>query len=173
MFVRHISRSMAVMSPSILIAVLAIPSWADSSVRISSVSPTYTPTAGVEMPEPVGVEGFSFQAEPETGRARVEVDYTYPDQSNFLFEGGSGPQPTFAQLPGLKYDAAAKTIVYDQGGQKSVCARVRDRKFLFWKRMSFQPTGACVVTSRVATHAEDDGWRIRHISTLDTYLELR
>jgi len=154
-------------------AAIAIPSWADSLIKIGSVSPTYVPTAGVEMPEPIAVEGFSFQAEPETGRARIEVHYMYPDQSNFQFEGGAGPQPTFAQLPGLKYDAAARTIVYDEGGRKSICARVQDRKFLFWKRMSVQTTGTCVVTSRVTTHAEDDGWRIRHISTLDTYLELR
>jgi hypothetical protein len=173
MFVQHISHWRTMIGQSILIAAMAIPSWAESPIRIGSVPPTYTPTAGAEMPEPVSMESFSFQIEPETGRARIVVDYMYPDRSNFLFEGGAGPQPTFAQLPGLKYDAAAKTVVYDQEGKQSVCARVRDRKFLFWKRTSVQTTGACVVTSRVTTHAEDDGWRIRHISTLDTYLELR
>jgi hypothetical protein len=173
MFVRNSSRLMTVIRPSILIAALAIPSWADSPIRIGSVPPEYTPTAGSEMPEPVSMEGFTFQIEPETDRARIEVDYTYPDRANFEFERGAGPQPTFTQLPGLKYDVAARTVVYDQGGKKSVCARVRDRKFLFWKSIKVQATGACVVTSRVTTHAEDDGWRIRHISSLDTYLELR
>jgi hypothetical protein len=164
---------MTAVGPAILMTAIAIPSWADSPIRIGSVSPTYTPTAGAEMPQQVSMEDFSFQIEPETGRARIVIDYTYPDRSNFEFEGGAGPQPTFVQLPGLRYDAAARTVVYDQGGKKSVCARVRDRKILFWKSTSVQTTGACIVTSRVTTHTEDDGWRIRHISTLDTFLELR
>jgi hypothetical protein len=47
------------------------------------VSPAYFPTAGNEAPQPAAMRSFSFEVEPETGRARVVVEYTYPDQVNF------------------------------------------------------------------------------------------
>ena len=83
MFGHHFPCLMTVIRPSILIAAIAIPSWADSVIKIGSVSPAYFPTAGNEAPQPVAMRSFSFEVEPETGRARVVVEYTYPDQVNF------------------------------------------------------------------------------------------
>ena len=97
---------------------------------------------------------FSFEINKETSRARVVVEYTYPDQQIFALEGGLGPQPTVAQLPGLTYDSAAKTV-------------------LFWSKSVIEPTGSCVVSARTTDHAEDDGWSIHRFRAIDTDFEVR
>ena len=178
MFAQRFPRFTAFLSPSILLAVamivvIAAPAWAESQVKIASVAPEYRPTAGLEVPEPVSMQSYSFEVEPETGRARVVIDYTYPDQPAFGMDGGAGPEPTMAQLPGLKYDAAAKAVVYDAGGKRTVCAMVRDRKLLFRKGRAVAPTGACAVTSRLDEHVEDTGWSIRRFTAVDTFFEVR
>ena len=119
------------------------------------------------------MESFCFEVERLSGRARIVVDYMYPDRSTQFIGAGRGPRPTIAQIPGLKYEVETGTVVYEEGGKKVVCADVRDRRLLFWKYVDVEPTGACVVTSRVTRHSEDDGWSIRQVPTLDTYLELR
>jgi hypothetical protein len=159
---------------SIAVAVFAGmvgPSWAQ--VKIASVAPEYRPTAGSELPEPVSMQSYSFEVEPQTGRARVVIDYNYPDQIAFGLDGGAGPEPTTAQLPGLKYDAASKAVVYQTGGKRNVCATVRDRKWLFWKSLAVTPTGACTVTSRLVEHTADNGWSISRFPTVDTFFEVR
>jgi hypothetical protein len=172
-FAQPFPRLVSVIRAPILIAALTIPSWADPGVKIASVPAEYTPVADAQLRDPVSVQSFSFQVEPETGRARIVVDYMYPDRSTQIIGQGPGPRPTVAQIPGLKYDADERTVVYEEGGKKVVCADVRDRRFLFLKRVDVEATGACVVTSRVTNHSEDDGWSIRQVPTLDTYLELR
>jgi len=156
-----------------IVAGMAAPSWAESQVKIASVAPEYRPTAGPEMPEPVSMQSYSFEVEPQTGRARVVIDYTYPDQAAFGMDGGAGPEPTMAQLPGLKYDAAARAVVYETGGTRTVCATVRDRKSLFRKGLAVTPTGACAVTSRLVEHMADNGWSISQFPTVDTFFEVR
>jgi len=157
----------------VVIAGMAAPSWAESQIRIASVAPEYRPTAGPEMPEPVSMQSYSFQVEPLTRRARVVIDYTYPDQAAFGMDGGAAPQPTMAQLPGLKYDATSKTVVYEAGGKRTVCATVRDHKSFFRKSLAVRPTGACAVTSRLVEHMADNGWSISQFPTVDTFFEVR
>lgn len=156
-----------------MIGGMAAPSWAGSPVKIASVAPEYRPTAGPEMPEPVTMQRFSFEVEPATGRARIVVDYTYPDQAAFGMDGGAGPEPTMAQIPGLRYDAAAKAVVYETGGKRTVCAMVQDRKFLSRKSLAVTPTGSCGVTSRLVEHMADNGWSISQLPTVDTFFEVR
>ena len=156
-----------------IVAGMAAPSWAESQVKIASVAPEYRPTAGPGMPEPVSMQRYSFEVEPQTGRARVVIDYTYPDQAAFGMDGGAGPEPTLAQLPGLKYDAAAKTVIYETDGKRTVCATVRDRKSLLRRGLAVTLTGACAVTSRLVEHMEDNGWSISQFPTVDTFFEVR
>ena len=146
---------------------------AETGVRIASVAPEYRPTAGSEMPEPVSVQRYSFEVEPATGRARIVIDYTYPDQPAFGIDGGAGPEPTMAQIPGLKYDAAAKAVVYDSAGKRTVCAMVRGRKVLFAKSLAVIPTGACTVTSRLVEHVADNAWSTSRVPRVDTFFEVR
>ena len=113
--------------------------------------------AGAELPEPVSMDSFSFEVNKETGHARVVVEYTYQDQSVFGSEGGAGPEPTFAQLPGLSYDLSVHAIIYDDEGRTTICATVRERKVIFWKKLVVKPTGSCIVTADLADHSENDG----------------
>jgi hypothetical protein len=154
-------------------AAIAPPARAETGMKIASVPPEYRPTAGPEMPEPVSMQRYSFEVEPATGRARIVIDYTYPDQAAFGLDGGAGPEPTMAQIPGLKYDAAAKAVVYDTAGKRTVCAMVRDRNFLFRKDLAVTATGACTVTSRLVEHVADNSWSISRVPTVDTFFEVR
>ena len=152
---------------------VALPARGMTKVKLDSIPPEYRPTAGSEMPEAVSMQDFYFEVNKETRRARVVVEYTYPDQAAFGADGGLGPQSTVKQLPGLKYDDESKSVIYDADGKRTVCATVNERKVLFWRTSEVKPTGSCTVTSGVAEHAEDNGWSIDHNSTVDTYLEVR
>ncbi|MES1263576.1 MAG: hypothetical protein ABUL69_04415, partial [Peristeroidobacter soli] len=121
----------------------------------------------------VFMEGFSFRVDKETGRASVEVDYTYWDRAAFGLDGGIGPEPTVAQIPGLSYDAEGRAVVYDAAGKRVICATVRKHKFLFWSGLSVTPTGACIVNSRRTSHVEDTGWIIHRFEAIDTFFVVK
>jgi hypothetical protein len=144
-----------------------------TQLKIASVPPEYTPTAGAEVPEPVTMQAFSFQVDSTTGRARVVVEYTYPDMQAFGLAGGRGPRPTMAELPGLRYDPAAKQIVFESAGAKTICANVENRKLLFRSHLAVTPTGACTVTAQLNNHSDDTGWTIRQSRTIDTFFDVR
>lgn len=157
---------------TVLIA-FAIPCFAGSQIKLASVSSEYIPTAGSELPEPVSMASFSFEVNKETGRARIVVDYTYPDEPVLGTDGGPGPKPTYIQLPGLTYDQHAQTVVYEAKGARTVCAEIRKARFLFWQRTVIEPTGACVVSARLVDHADDDGWNIRTMRAIDIFFNVR
>jgi len=124
--------------------------------------------------EPVSVSGDHFEVEPETGRARVVVEYTYPDQ---MIYGGDdplrGPRPSFAQMPGLKFDAAAQAMISDGDGTKVVCANAGEHRDLFGPHRKVTDTGACSVTAVTSIHTVDTGWNLVRVRALHTFLEVR
>jgi hypothetical protein len=142
-------------------------------IKLATVPDRYTPT-NASVSEPVSVQGFHFEVNPETVRARLVVEYTYPDE--IVYEKNDdrgGPQPTIVQLPGLKYLPGKHAIVYEKNGKQAVCAHVHQRAGLLHHGLHIQNTGACSVTSEDAKHAEDDGWQIRRFKGIDTYFEVR
>jgi hypothetical protein len=160
------------LTPFVLIVVVAIPSLGGNQIKLASVPSEYIPTAGSELPEPVSMAGFSFHINQRTGRVRIVVEYTYSDQPIFGIDGGAGPKPTYIQLPGLTYDQDAKTVVYDEGAARTICANVRKGRFLLWQRTVIEPTGACVVSARTVDHVEDDGWTVRRFRAIDTFFNI-
>jgi hypothetical protein len=152
----------------------ALPVSANSRIKIDTVPSEYAPINSPTNREPVSLSSYHFEVEPETGRARVVVEYTYPDQMTFGPDDDSGgPTSTIVQLPGLRYDASAHAVVYDSNGTKSVCATVDDRSGLFGHHLKVKNTGACTVSVVAASHTEDTGWNLRRFRALDTYLEIR
>ena len=142
-------------------------------IKLATVPDRYTPT-NATVNEPVSMQGFHFEVNPETVRARVVVEYTYPDELVYeKNDDNRGPQPTVVQLPGLKYIPEERAIVYESDGHQTVCAHVRKRTGVFQHALQIQNTGACTVTSEDSKHADDDGWQIRRFSAIDTYLEVR
>jgi hypothetical protein len=152
---------------------LAVPARSGSRFRIASVPTEYTPTAGPGLPEPVSMQGYYFEVDEQSGRARIVVNYTYPDQPVFGLEGGSGPEPSMIQIPGLRYAAEEKAVVYQNPAKTVICASVKSRKFLFWKRLAIIPTGACAVSSQAGRHMEDNGWRVYQDHSIDTFFEVK
>jgi hypothetical protein len=153
---------------------VAVPASANSKVRIDTVPSEYAPIDSPTNREPVSLSSFHFEVDRETGRARVVVEYNYPDQMIYgPNDDLGGPRATIVQLPGLTYDATAHAVVYDSNGTKAVCATVNDQAGLFGRHLKVKNTGACTVTTVVAVHAEDTGWDIRRIRAIDTYFEVR
>jgi hypothetical protein len=152
----------------------AVPVSANSRIKIDTVPSEYAPINSPTNREPVSLSSYHFEVEPETGRARVVVEYTYPDQMTYgPDDDAGGPPSTMVQLPGLRYDAGAHAVVYDSNGTKSVCATVDDRSGLFGHHLKVMNTGACTVSVVAASHTEDTGWDLRRFRALDTYLEIR
>jgi hypothetical protein len=158
---------------SLMALAVAVPVSANSRIKIDTVPSEYTPINSPTNREPVSMSSYHFEVNEETGRARVVVDYTYPDQ---LIYGPNddkrGPQSTVVQLPGLTYDAAAHAVVYDSSGTKTVCATVNERSGLFGHHLKVKNTGTCTVTAVVADQAEDAGWDIHRFRAIDTYFEV-
>ena len=63
----------------------AVPVSANSSIKIDTVPSEYAPINNPTNREPVSLSSYHFEIEPETGRARVVVEYTYPDQMTFAY----------------------------------------------------------------------------------------
>ena len=169
----HTSTLISALLPLLMLILSTEPMFAGTKIKLASVPPIYLPTAGNGLPEPVSMDGFAFEFNRETERARIVVDYTYPDQPTFGSDGGAGPPPTIVQVPGLSYDPTQAAIIYNGGGQRTVCATIQERRRLFRRRSRAVPTGACVVTSRTVDRPVDDGWSIRRVRTIDTFLEIR
>jgi hypothetical protein len=129
-------------------------------LEIASVPPEYT------------MHRYIFEGEPETGRARVVLQYTWPDYVSGR-DKGPGPHPLKVQPAGLRYDATKKAVVYESQESEAVCATLRPHQFLWWKWSSMSPTGRCVVNSREVEHVEDTGWTIRRHAMTDSFLEVR
>ncbi len=159
-----------------VVLVLTIPTMAASATRpvrikLDTVPDEYTPTNAV-VAEKVSMESFHFEVNPETARARIVVRYVYPDELIYQVDDDKGgPQSTFAQVPGLRYDPKAHTVVYEADGIQTVCAQVQERKGAFGTRLRIENTGHCLVTAEHTRYAEDDGWEIRRFSAIDTYFE--
>ena len=152
---------------------LAIPVSANSRIKIDTVPSEYAPINSPANREPVSMSSYHFEVNEETGRARVVVDYTYPDQMIYgPNDDAGGPRPTIVQLPGLTYDATAHAVVYDSKGTNAVCATVNEKPGLFGHHLKVKNTGACTVTTVVADHAEDTGWDIHRFRAIDTYFEV-
>ncbi|HWF91888.1 MAG TPA: hypothetical protein VN684_06370 [Terriglobales bacterium] len=142
-------------------------------IRIDTVPDHYSPTDAT-INEPVSMQDFHFEVNPETRRARIVVDYSYPDE--FMYERNDdnrGPKPTIAQIPGLKYDVVDQQVVYWANGKISVCANVEDHKGIFGRHLRVKSTGVCTVKVEDVKHAKDDGWAIRRFKAIDTYFEVR
>lgn len=159
---------------AVSIVSLIAPAFGRATIKIDSVPAVYTPIDSPTNTEPVSMEGYHFEVNPETNRARVVVHYTYPDELIYgPNDDALGPRSTYAQLPGLTYDAAAHAVVYDSNGARDVCATVQEHKGLFGHHLVVKSTGACTVSTVVAEHAEDDGWAIHRFRALDAYFEAR
>ena len=144
-----------------LAAMLAGATPASNSIRIDTTRARYA------------LQDFSFELSPGTGVAGIRLEYSYPASWLQGDDSDRGPGSTVARLPGLSYDAAAHTIVYDDGATRTTCATQVDHRAGFWKTVHMKPTGACKVTARVTHHAESNGWSTNQYNTLDAYFEVR
>ena len=145
---------------------------AQTRIKIATVPDEYTPTS-TPTRQPVSMEDFRFEVNQETARARVVVNYTYADQNIYRpNDDNGGPEPTIAQIPGLKYLPQSHAVVYEAAGKQTICADVQQKKGLLGARIHIKSTGLCTVIAERAKHADDDGWQIRRFTAIDTYFEV-
>ena len=156
---------------SLLTLHLVTPVSASTKVKIATVPNEFTPYAGPGLPEPVFMSGYYFEVNEQNNRARVVVDYSYRNQVVFAGDDAHGPEPTYAQIPGLIYDPSAHAVVYERNGQKTVCAIAQESRGRFGRRLKLKATGKCTITAIETEHSEDDGWKIRRFRAIDVYFE--
>jgi len=156
----------------LMISGTALGGTAPTRIKIATVPDEYTPT-DTSMTEPVSMQDFRFEVNPETARARVVVEYTYPDQMVYSRnDDGGGPQPSKVQIPGLKYIPQDHAVVYEADGKETICARVEEHKGLRGHGLHIKNTGNCKVTAERAKHLADDGWEIQRFTAIDAYFEV-
>jgi hypothetical protein len=155
---------------------------ADSKIRIDTVPATYEPPLSMYAQplslggyhfeanalsmyaQPLSLGGYHFEANEETGRARVVVEYDYHIINPGEYD--PGPEPTIAQIPGLTWDAATRSVVYQANGRRTACAVAYQGRHLKLKN-----TGACTVTTTEGEHTTDDGWSLHHFKAIDVWFE--
>ena len=106
----------------LMLLAVAAQSPAATKIKIDSVPANYKPSCGAETAQPVSMAAFHFEVNRETNRARVVVDYTYPDAAVCGADGGLGPQPTQVQPAGLTYNKEEHEVVYSEE-ERIQCAR--------------------------------------------------
>jgi hypothetical protein len=159
---------------SLLALAVAVPAAPNSRIKIDTVPSEYAPNNSPTNREPVSMSSYRFEVSPETRRARLVVDYTYPDQMTYgPDDDAGGPAPTIVQIPGLTYDVEGRAVVYNSNGMRDVCATVTVKSGIFGQRFKTRKTGACTVETVVANHAEDTGWDIHRFRAIDVYFEVR
>jgi hypothetical protein len=144
-----------------LTGILTGATTAPPAVRIDSIADKYA------------LQTFSFEVSPDTRNAGILLEYIYPPARLGGDDSDRGPDPRAIILPGLTYDETTRAIIYDDGTTRTTCATETDRRILFWKSAHMKPTGACIVTTRLTHHANNDGWRINRFNTLDAWFEVR
>jgi hypothetical protein len=142
-------------------AALASGALAGTEVKIDTVADKYA------------LQDFSFEVSPETGKAGIRIEYSYPASWLEGDDTDRGPAPRIALLAGLRYDGSAHAIVYDDGATRTTCAVEADHAIILLRTAHMKSTGACKVWARVTHHSEDNGWSINRFKTLDTYFEVR
>lgn len=158
----------------LLFFALALPVFPSTRIKLDTVPSDYTPENSPTNTEPVSMSSYHFEVNEETNRARIVVDYTYPDQLIYGPDDDTrGPYPTIVQIPGLTYDPSSHAVVYESNGVRNVCATVDVHDGLFGRHIKVKNTGACTVSTVVADHVADDGWSLHHIRAIDTYLKVR
>ena len=68
---------------ALLASVFVTPVSGNSQIKIDTIPSEYAPINCPTNWEPVSLSSYHFEVEPETGRARVVVEYTCPDQMTF------------------------------------------------------------------------------------------
>jgi hypothetical protein len=129
-----------------------------TAIKIDSVADKYA------------MQNFTFEVNPETGRAGIRLEYNFPPALVGLEETG-GPEPKIVTLPALTYDAVAHAVIYSKGLNRITCATAATHRTLFGKSVYMKPTGACIVAARLTSHSHDNGWSINRFRTLDIYFE--
>jgi len=139
---------------------------AGTKVKVATVPAEYTPVTSA-FAQPVSLAKYYFEVNAETHRARLVVEYRYPNEGFYLIDGdGGGPQPSLIQVPGLSYDSRASQVVYDAGGKRTVCAVGLGEGR---KGVKMKNTGDCTVTTMAKAEAVDDGWALHHIKALEVW----
>ncbi len=141
-----------------------------TKIAIDRIPLLYTPTEGRATAEVLSMGEYHFEINKENTRARVVVNYTYPDEMLFPRTGSSHMPVSAVQIPGLRYDRSAHQIIYEEAGKSTVCATVEEKRQHFGGQgFKISNTGACTVEAVTATHPKDDGWTSHRTQTLDTY----
>ena len=112
---------------------------------------------------------------PELNRAWVQVEFSSP---NPTFDVPGETVAVRKSVDGLKFDAKAQQIVYEENSGKVVCANVV--KGGFFTSDHVQMTGNCYLkvekipaSEKSKVNAQDDGYFVKYIPAVKVTLEVK
>lgn len=106
------------------------------------------------LPAEVLVHERGYGFNPELGRAWIEVHY-----SRTFFEDAPVERMKVA-VDGLSYDSTQHAVIYQSGGQQTVCATARERGFGPFRNTFMAPTGLCDIALDRQTVTIDNGFNV-------------
>jgi hypothetical protein len=106
----------------------------------------------------------AFAINAELGRAWVEVTFDAASPED-------RPEVVRVRVPGLRYDAATKAIVFQDEDRIVECARVELRGRGAFARHAISPTGRCELTHRYVRVPIDDGFAIEDVQRFEVHLK--
>jgi hypothetical protein len=106
-----------------------------------------------------------FAANPELGRAWVELDLYYPvKESSELYQ---------IAVPGLRYDADRAAVVLAHEGAELVCATRVQKGWGPFRHHRIEPTGACALSRQYVRKTRDDGFNLLTVEHVELHLDAR
>lgn len=144
---------------------------AATTVLLAGVTPASAVHVGSIPAVSGGVVETRFVANPELGRAWIEVtvhDSRHRDESSLT----QVVHHSRFQVPGLSFDAATSRIVFHTGKERVECAKVETGKPLFNRPPAVRATGKCAIATETATVARDDGFHMHSREQLQLRLQV-
>src|SRR5262245_20390361 len=108
----------------VLFAFLAAAGAQASQVKVDTVDAEFLNTTSAYRGD-VSISSYSFQVNPDLGRARLDISYTAP------YSGGGndyydGPGNNQVLVSGLSFDSRTSQVTYqNERGKVTVCAEVK------------------------------------------------
>lgn len=134
-----------------------------SGVAISSATWASEPIFKVPANNSTATKSKTFAIDEKLGRAWVEIDFYYA-----MSETSDHYR---VAVPGLRYDPTQSQVIFENDGQRVICANVVRKGWGPFKHQQLQPTGACELSHRYIKKPIDNGFRIEHVEQFEVHFK--
>lgn len=124
--------------------------------------PSKAPVFSFPVSQSDAIKTKRFAANPELGRAWVELDLYYPLQESSDLHR--------IAVPGLRYDVERAAVVLSHQGAEVVCATLVEKGWGPFRHQRIEPTGACTLSRQYVKKARDNGFTVDAVEHVELHL---